>query len=664
MKGIVLALSVFLSLASISQNNYDLISSNAVLVMDMNGKNVTDKLTIKEIEQSYMFAQLVKELDRKENFQASSLADFGVDPQKNITFAMEEIEGKSLLVTILPLSNKSKFEAFIKEIGPKSLKGIKKGKYVSYETDDSNNDYILVGKNLAVILFAPKTYNQYSYDYESSNDRWKSVDRIMNIYLETGDFSQAQKAMPKEAEWLAKRREERRTPKGEISETEKEEMEKALKEALEEAITETATTNNNPYPEDYYTREQEVRNYFDSLEGVELENLQAEASKKLKVTIDNRGKEFFSGKVKKSITTDPSFKMAINDQADGTFWASGNGYQALMKAMNPYRYRNATQATTSISNYGHVYFEKDKAVAKLHTPVDARYGSMYSKKIDSRLLGLIKNDAIGYGVIAMNTKAWMEQLPNAYLAALETDPYTKDYMDEFSLAADFFSIVIDEQEISELVTGDAVFVLNGLEMKEVSYQTYEYDENYNWTEVTKTKKEPVPSFSFGMTSKKPEFVNKIMNYAVKKGGLVKNGDYYELSEKMKKEVPFELYMGYANDVLISTTSLADLKAVLNNKTKSTLDKKAQDIVANSNMTIYYNNQKLFEILPSEEISSPKDRQTFDYVYQNTRDAFITQSFGTNEIITDLTVNIPNGETNSAKYMFQLFDKMIEIQTKK
>lgn len=651
MKGIVLALSVFLSLASISQNNYDLISSNAVLVMDMNGKNVTDKLTIKEIEQSYMFAQLVKELDRKENFQASSLADFGVDPQKNITFAMEEIEGKSLLVTILPLSNKSKFEAFIKEIGPKSLKGVNKGKYTSYETDDANNDYVLVGKNLAVILYAPKTYNQYSYDYESSNDRWRSVDRIMNIYLETGDFSQAQKAMTKEAEWLAKRREERRNNIEQPYDAEAE-------------ATKFNPNYDKEYPEDYYAREQEVRNYFDSLEGVELENLEVEASKKLKVTIDNRGKEFFLGKVKKSITTDPSFKMAVNDKADGTFWASGNGYQALMKAMNPYRYTNATKATTSISNYGHVYFEKDKAVAKLHTPVDARYGSMYSKKIDDRLLGLIKSDAIGYGVIAMNTKAWMEQLPNAYLAALETDPYTKDYMDEFSLAADFFSIVIDEQEISELVTGDAVFVLNGLEMKEVSYQTYEYDENYNWTEVTKTKKEPVPSFSFGMTSKKPEFVNKIMNYAVKKGGLVKNGDYYELSEKMKKEVPFELYMGYANDVLISTTSLADLKAVLNNKTKSTLDKKAQDIVANSNMTIYYNNQKLFEILPSEEISNPKDRQTFDYVYQNTRDAFITQSFGTNEIITDLTVNIPNGETNSAKYMFQLFDKMIEIQTKK
>ncbi len=634
----------------VAQTNYDLISDNAVLVMDMNGKNVTDKLTIKEIEQSYLFAQLVKELDRKENFQASSLADFGVDPQKNITFAMEEVDGKTLIITILPLSNKSKFEAFIKEIGPKSLKGINKGKYTSYETDDSNNDYVLVGKKMAVILYAPRERNYGSYDYKSNSDRWKSVDRVMNVYLETGDFSKAEVAMKKEAAWLAKRREERRNNIEQPYETSSE-------------VAESADYSN--YPEDYYTREQEVRDYFDSLERVELDKLDKEAAKVLQSSIENRGKEIFSGKVKNNITSNASFKMALNDEADGTFWVSGNGYQALMKAMNPYRYRNAsTNATTSISNYGHIFFEKDKAVAKMHTPLDPRYGKLYGKKVDNRLLGLIKDDAIGYGVIAMDTKAWMEEMPKAYLAAMESEPYSKKFIDELSLAVDFFSIVIDEEEISELVTGDALFVLNGLTMKEVSYQTYEYDENYNWTEVTKTKKEPVPSFTFAMTSKKKDFVNKLMKYAVKKEGLVKKGDYYELSEKMKKELPFEVYVGYANDILISTTNLADLKAVMNNKTKSTLNKQTENIVANSNMTIYYNNQKLFEILPKEEISSPKDRETFEYVYQNTRDAFITQSFVNNEVITDLTVNIPDGEKNSAKYMFQLFDKMMEIQTKR
>ena len=84
-----------------------------------------------------------------------------------------------------------------------------------------------------------------------------------------------------------------------------------------------------------------------------------------------------------------------------------------------------------------------------------------------------------------------------------------------------------------------LFVLNDMREKEVSYTSYEYDENYNRTEVTKTKKDFSPEFTITIGSKNTELLEKMADIGIKYKLLKKEQDFYDIS--LPRKTPFGLY---------------------------------------------------------------------------------------------------------------------------
>ena len=127
------------------------------------------------------------------------------------------------------------------------------------------------------------------------------------------------------------------------------------------------------------------------------------------------------------------------------------------------------------------------------------------------------------------------------------------FKEEIDIAGNVLSLIIDEEAIGRLVTGDALFVLNDFAKKEVEYTTYKFDEDYKKKEVVKTKETVVPDFTLMIGSKEEKLLNKILRLGQKYKVLDKVNNIYEFDLKGQK-LPFGLFAVVKNEVLYITTS--------------------------------------------------------------------------------------------------------------
>ena len=91
----------------------------------------------------------------------------------------------------------------------------------------------------------------------------------------------------------------------------------------------------------------------------------------------------------------------------------------------------------------------------------------------------------------------------------------KNYSDGVDLYIDLLEIMIDEKGIADLTPGNYLFVLHNMKTKMGDYTDYTYDEEYNKSEVKKTKKELSPDFTFAFETRNEKFMQKLAALPVK-----------------------------------------------------------------------------------------------------------------------------------------------------
>src|SRR5690606_20283875 len=131
---------------------------------------------------------------------------------------------------------------------------------------------------------------------------------------------------------------------------------------------------------------------------------------------------------------------------------------------------------------------------------------------------------LAYVSTNLSTEGYLQQittLMNNWYA-----PLAGENAELLSIVATALEIALDEKSIAKLMKGDQVFFLNDLHKVSKEYTTYEYDEDYNYEEVVKTKEEFQPNFLWMFTSEDQRIFKKTLDFAVKRQKASVDNDIY------------------------------------------------------------------------------------------------------------------------------------------
>lgn len=212
----------------------------------------------------------------------------------------------------------------------------------------------------------------------------------------------------------------------------------------------------------------------------------------------------------------------------------------------------------------HVYADKDLRIASA-IEVGERWAQpirrMYDQKINRKFFRYINSeDVLGMYGFATNTKAILEELP--LLIDNTLGSINGPYQEETALTTAIVSLLLDEAAIARALRGDGLFVLNGLDEREVPYTHYDWDEDYNLIETDSVKTEPVPDFLFMLSSNDRTIYDRMVSYMAVKGHVFNHGRIVEVSQP---DMPFGIFMAHHQGILFVGSSADKLEAIVQNR---------------------------------------------------------------------------------------------------
>lgn len=215
--------------------------------------------------------------------------------------------------------------------------------------------------------------------------------------------------------------------------------------------------------------------------------------------------------------------------------------------------------------------------------LEAMCKPLFKNKVNKKFIKYIPGNLLAYTSLNVSTQGYLEQLPK--LISRWYSPLAGEYADVVSIIATTLEIALDEKAIGKTVKGDHVFYLNNLRKVSKEYISYEYDEDYNSTEVTKTKEEYTPDFLYMFTSEDQRLFKKTIDFAVKKEKVSFENGLYRIADVKMTEPIFVLFK---EDIIFVASDSTQLIAIQENRFKTNPDKKfRKDLYANPfNMVLH------------------------------------------------------------------------------
>ncbi len=373
-------------------------------------------------------------------------------------------------------------------------------------------------------------------------------------------------------------------------------------------------------------------------------------------------------KAARTITSNGSYTSGKDNAAAAYIWLDNYG-SIIKNSLESLRYfmpRNLRKFSNMQSDFGGLttvktalYFDTDairiKNTMKIADSWKATYNKIYKSKIDKRFFKYFdKNKALAYMSASVDSKALLDAYPkiitSTYGGALPA------YQEEVSLGSELISLFLDEEAIGDLITGDMLFVLNDITEKEVPYTTYVYDEEYNSKEVTKTKKEISPEFTFIIGSENKSIISKFLRLGVKHHVVTQQANFYKF--KTPEDLPFETYAIVKDGMLILTSSASQMAKIATGLFKANAGKHKK--MMRKNNTVLYAN-------PSAIVSkigfgkNEKDLKMKKYLEDNLVGTFkLTSKIAGNQFITNAKMDTKGDKKNALNYIFTMIDDIAEI----
>ncbi|EJL61086.1 hypothetical protein [Flavobacterium sp. CF136] len=285
-------------------------------------------------------------------------------------------------------------------------------------------------------------------------------------------------------------------------------------EASDAAVVDTTYTDN------YYANYQKEQTAFDSIQAIQQ-------NKFIKSLFEN------------GFTAPVSDK--VHDGADISSWidyaSAMSGFNSAYKALAQFTtYNKFFPTQKNLGNFVKginldFYFDNDNAhveeIVEYSKPVADIVSSINTRKINKNIFNHFPSQKpLAYMTYHINSKAMLDHFPG-----LSAEIFSNSFLfkEDISVATDFISTIIDEEATATLFDGDLSMFLYDFTEREITVNTFEYDENYEQKSVEKKIKKSIPLFSVIFTSTHPTFADKLIQLGVRKKVLVPKGNYYEIT---------------------------------------------------------------------------------------------------------------------------------------
>ncbi|MFC1226263.1 hypothetical protein ACFE6N_20840 [Pedobacter sp. BG31] len=673
MKKILIAIFLFLSFnVTRAQDLVKKIPLNAFTVATIKGDNVFKLMFVKDFNESFLGRKLLTETSKSLDQNFTSIEDFGINVEKNMYYFNQLSDSITYNCFLIPIKDAGKFESLIQN---KEKKFTQQGDIRTMVLPDStsilkwNNDMLyFVAGSINSSFFSDSTKSarygikeirfQNNYDDVAIAD--SSVVVSDTVYTTTAEPMVEVAAPP----IIEKARVQKKASPGKTSKKRSIKKKTGKKKAVkpkkvtwtqnvefemeadpsEEAVDSTATAKAN-IDAQYDTYQQERAEQDAKKKRLALVWMTAQAD------------QIFNGNYQ-SIENNKSYAASLDNKAIAELWVSSlqDAYNIIAPGFGTYGKAGLMKGYGSLN----AKLFMDNKSFRISTGLELSqeqadsYKKILNRKLNKKFLKYVNSEkALGFMSYSIDTKAYLEEFPK--LLKQTYGSFMGAKMDEeMDLGADLISLLLDEEAVSKVIKGDALFVINGLNTKEVTYTAYEYDDDYKQKEVTKTKNEVLPDFLFMFSSDDTRLINKLIKYGINKNFVTAEGNIYKL---MEKKSPIDVYLQIKDGIVFFGNSLTEMQGIQNNQYGSyKLSKMHKQLLSKNNFSFLFNAKNLVGKVPASEMGGDETAKKFNSTLEKMGNVYIKSNPIKGKLVSaDISAEIPNGHENALKYLFSLIE---------
>ncbi len=673
MKKILIAIFLFLSFnVTRAQDLVKKIPLNAFTVATIKGDNVFKLMFVKDFNESFLGRKLLTETSKSLDQNFTSIEDFGINVEKNMYYFNQLSDSITYNCFLIPIKDAGKFENLIQD---KEKKFIQQGDIRTMVLPDStsilkwNNDMLyFVAGSINSSFFSDSTKSarygikeirfQNNYDDVAIAD--SSVVVSDTVYTTTAEPMVEVAAPP----IIEKAKVQKKASPGKTSKKRSIKKKTGKKKAVKpKKVTWTQNVEfemeADPSEEVVDSTATAKANIDAQYDTYQQERAEQDARKKrlALVWMTAQADQIFNGNYQ-SIENNKSYAASLDNKAIAELWVSSlqNAYNIIAPGFGTYGKAGLMKGYGSLN----AKLFMDNKSFRISTGLELSqeqadsYKKILNRKLNKKFLKYVNSEkALGFMSYSIDTKAYLEEFPK--LLKQTYGSFMGAKMDEeMDLGADLISLLLDEEAVSKVIKGDALFIINGLNTKEVTYTTYEYDDDYKQKEVTKTKKETLPDFLFMFSSDDTRLINKLIKYGVNKNFVSAEGAIYKI---MEKKSPIDVYLQIKDGIVFFGNSLTEMQGIQNNQYGSyKLSKMHKQLLSKNNFSFLFNAKNLVGKVPASEMGGDETAKKFNSTLEKMGNVYMKSNpVKGNVVSADISAEIPDGHENALKYLFSLIE---------
>lgn len=668
MKKILIAIFLFLSFnLAQAQDLVKKIPSNAFTVATIKGDNIFKLMFVKDFNESFVGKKLLTETSKSMDKNFTSIEDFGINLEKNMYYFNQLSDSITYNCFLIPIKDAEKFESLINN---KEKKFTQQGDIRTMVLPDStgiikwnNNMLYFVTGSIRGSFFADSAK---SARYGIKDIRFQGEDALaVDSTAVLADSAVAVTAEPMIEEVVAPVIAKAKAQKKQTAKKNTKKTVATKKTGKKKTAKKSKKVKNQEY-EVIYPEAASDSTGMTPVHGVVDEQYDAYQQERAEQVLKKKRLAFtwmtaqadqiFNGTYE-SIESNKSYSASLDNKAIAELWVSSlqDVYNSIAPEFGTYGKAGLMKGYGSLNAklfMDNKSFRISTGLELAQNQADA-YKKIMNRKLNKNFLKYVNSEkALGFMSYSIDSKAYLEEFPK--LLKQTYGSFLGAKMDEeIELGTDLLSLLLDEEAVSKVIKGDALFVINGLKSKEVTYTTYEYDDDYKQKEVTKTKNETLPDFLFMFSSEDTRLINKLIKYGIHKNMVTVQDNIYKIQEKKS---PVDIYFMIKDGIVFFGNSLSEMQSISTNQQNNKISKLHKDLLSKNNFSFLFNAKNLVGKVPDSEIGGEETAKKFNSTLEKMGNVYMKSNPIKGRLVSaDISAEIPNGHENALKYLFSLIE---------
>lgn len=268
------------------------------------------------------------------------------------------------------------------------------------------------------------------------------------------------------------------------------------------------------------------------------------------------------------------------------------------------------------------------------------------------------NNLIGVYSLNINSEAVLNEIPG-YLAPLLDSflPLTNGGKKSTS----FISTILDEEAIARLITGDLMISVSNWGAKPTTKVSYEYDEDFNYSETVTEGSEDLPDLLFMIGSEDTESLKDVLEFMALETPLSWNEDHFFLPHD--RDIPMDMFIFTTVEGLFMTNNKVQMNQIKSGKMNEKVSKSLTKSILSNSQNAFIDFKEIVNVMKSIDGLSSEDSQAFNMLSNNLGSMTSIQAKTKGKSSTTKTVlSFPEGNSeNSLVYVFNLINEIYKIE---